>query len=64
MSSPRLRIPFGVAVTAYGIAQLGGAPEWWNVTTAVVMVVLGSILVARGVVDAQRGRRGDATDAR
>lgn len=56
-------IPFGIAVSAYGIAQLGGAPEWWNVATTVVMALCGSILVTQGVAAARRRRRGDAPDA-
>ncbi|MCG7416383.1 MULTISPECIES: hypothetical protein [Microbacterium] len=63
MSSPRFSLPLGVAMAAFGFAQLGAAPQWWNVATTVVMVSGGAILVVQGLISAGRRTRGRATDA-
>jgi hypothetical protein len=53
MSDPRVTIALGIAVAAFGVAQLGGASLGENVALAVLPGVLGVVLVTHGLREAR-----------
>jgi len=57
MTGPWFSIPFGVALAAYGIAQLGSTPQWWNIATTAIFVVAAAAFVLRGIIDLRARRR-------
>lgn len=58
MTGPWFFIPFGVALAAFGVVQLGSTPRWWEVATALILSAAGAVSVLRGILDLRSRRRG------
>ncbi|MEV7874747.1 hypothetical protein [Microbacterium sp. NPDC089188] len=57
MSGPWFSIPFGVALAAYSLVQLGSTPHWWNIATTAILLSAAVTSVLRGVLDLRARRR-------
>lgn len=58
MTGPWFSFPFGVALAAYALIQLGPNPEWWNIATTAILCAAAIVFVSRGVRDVRAARRG------
>ncbi|OZD42063.1 hypothetical protein CH252_26580 [Rhodococcus sp. 06-1477-1B] len=58
MTGPWFSIPFGIALAAYALAQLGPDPEWWSIATMVILCAAAITSISRGVLDVRVARRG------
>ncbi|MGN7968754.1 hypothetical protein [Microbacterium sp. 22296] len=58
MTGPWFSIPFGIALAAYALAQLGPDPEWWDMASTVIFFGAAITSISRGVLDARSARRG------
>ncbi|WP_314455459.1 hypothetical protein [uncultured Microbacterium sp.] len=58
MTGPWFLFPFGVALAAYALVQLGPNPHWWDIATAVILFGAAITSISRGVLDVRANRRG------
>ncbi|MDQ1123067.1 hypothetical protein [Microbacterium trichothecenolyticum] len=57
MIGPWFSIPFGVALAAYSLLQLGSTPQWWNIAITTILLLAAVASVLRGVLDLRARRR-------
>ncbi len=57
MTGPWFSIPFGVALAAYSLVQLGSDPQWWNIATTTILLFAAAASILRGVLDLRARRR-------